>query len=74
MLLIIGDIDAKVGGQQKQYRSKGNDMTVFSVVLAVGGTLFQHKNIHKITGTSPDGITKVQINHILNNRKGKSYL
>ncbi len=41
--------------------------------LAVGGTLFQHKTIHKLTWKSPDGSTESQIDHIIiNNRWRRS--
>ena len=37
--------------------------------LVIGGTLFTHKTIHKITWTSSDGRTKNQIDHITISRK-----
>ncbi|KAK2715100.1 hypothetical protein QYM36_009927 [Artemia franciscana] len=33
--------------------------------LVVGGTLFEHKNVHKYTWTSPDDLTRNQIDHFL---------
>ena len=42
--------------------------------LIIGGTLFPHKKIHKITWTSPDGNTKEQLDHILINRKWRGSL
>jgi len=35
--------------------------------LVVGGTLFQHQNIHKLTWCSPNGRDKNQIYHIMLN-------
>jgi hypothetical protein len=37
--------------------------------LMITGTLFPHKTIHKATWTSPDGVTRNQIDHILVSRK-----
>ena len=37
--------------------------------LIIGGTLFMHRNIHKLNWTSPDRRTQSQINHIIINRK-----
>lgn len=37
--------------------------------LVIGGTVFQHKTIHKLTWVSPDGRTCNQIDHIAINQK-----
>ena len=42
--------------------------------MVIGGTLFQHRDIHKTTWTSPSGATKSQIDHIPINRKWRSSL
>ena len=42
--------------------------------MVIGGTLFQHRDIHKTTWTSPSGATKSQIDHILINGKWRSSL
>nr|KAG5701644.1 hypothetical protein BaRGS_019333 [Batillaria attramentaria] len=48
------------------------DMNARENDLTIGGSLFQHKTIHKTTWTSPDGATKTQIDHIIINKKWKS--
>ncbi len=37
--------------------------------IVVGGTLFQNKNIHKYTWTTPDGQTRNMKEYIMINRK-----
>ena len=90
MLLIIGDLNARTGsintGRERVMGShglgthlmneNGERMCDFCELnsLLVGGTLFQHKDIHKRTWTSPDGNTKAQLDHIIINSKWKSSL
>ena len=42
--------------------------------LICGGTIFTHRNIHKLTWTSTDGGTQSQIDHIIINSKWKCSL
>ena len=54
----------------------GDLLTHFSASngMVIGGTIFQHKDIHKYTWISPNGIHKNQIDHILINLKWRSSL
>ena len=40
----------------------------------IGGTIFPHKNIHKLTWKSPDGRTINQIDHVIINKKWRRSL
>lgn len=42
--------------------------------LIIGGTILQHKNIHKLTWISPDRRTSNQIDHICINKKWRRSL
>lgn len=82
MLLIVGDMNAKVGPDNNNCdraighgcgvkNNNGKRLVDFCLEnnCIVGGTFFPHKDIHKLTWKSPDGLTTNQIDHILINRK-----
>ena len=77
--IILGDLNAKVG-REPMYRptigkyslhetSNDNGLRIIDFAISrnmvVSSTYFEHKNIHKATWLSPDGITKNQIDHLL---------
>ena len=78
ILIIMGDLNVKVGseriGRERKIGSQGigniNEngelFADFCAVnrLVIGGTLFPHKNLHKITWVSPAGNVENQIDHI----------
>ena len=87
MLLIMGDLNAKVGADntecEKSMRKHGcgtrndNGERLIDFCLnnnqVIGGSLFPHKDIHKLTWKSPDGRTTNQIDHkIINNKWRRS--
>ena len=77
--LVLGDFNARVGRDtdahpgvigKHSYHTESNDngkrMLDFCTMhqLTIGGTLFEHKDIHKTTWRSPNGQTVTQIDHI----------
>ena len=88
VLVLCGDLNAKVGSQNEgiernmgkhglgEQNENGEKFVGFCVEnnLTVGGTMFQHKNIHKATWTSPDKNTVNQIDHLAINNKWRSSL
>ncbi|XP_061175584.1 uncharacterized protein LOC133184509 [Saccostrea echinata] len=83
MKILMGDMNAKIGSDNygKEFimgtQALGNmnengelftDFCAFND-LVIGGSAYQHKNIHKETWISPDGKTKNQIDFITISRK-----
>lgn len=88
MVLITGDLNAEVGTENTNIEhvigkhgcgtrnENGEELVVFCLMnrCVIGGTIFPHKNIHKLTWKSPDGITVNQIDHIIINSKWRRSL
>lgn len=86
--ILIGDLNAKVGADNTNrelimgkhgvgvQHENGELLTEFCTFndLVIGGTVFQHKQIHKTTRSSPDGRTENQIDHITIRRKWRRRL
>ena len=83
MTIIMGDINEKVRTDNTD-REKAMDMYGCGTInnngerlvnfclnssYVIGGTIFPHRDIHKLTWTSPDGRTVNQIDHFIINRK-----
>lgn len=87
-LLVIGDLNTKVGrpneGREKIMGKNGcgemneNGERLADICglndLVIGGIIFEHKEIHKLTWISPDGNVKKQIDHVLINGRWKHSL
>ena len=84
VLLVLGDFNARVGTNNHDKEQVMGKHRIWSNItdngerfidicqennLVIGGTLFTHKDIHKLTWTSPDGKTQSQIDHIIINGK-----
>ena len=83
MLVITGDMNAKVGEDNRGYEGimgrhgigrmndNGERLCEFCDMneLIITGTWFPHRDIHKATWVSPDGKTRNQIDHVLINKE-----
>ena len=83
MLLITGDLNAKVGNDNSGREDamgrhgcgtiNGNGERLVEFCLSnrciIGGTIFPHREIHKLSWRSPDGNTVNQIDHVIVNKK-----
>ena len=88
LTILMGDFNARVGsnneGRERVMGKEGtgemtdNGERLVNICeendLVIGGTLFPHKTIHKLTWTSPDGRTQSQIDHIIINGKWRRSL
>ena len=88
MLIIMGDMNAKVGQDNTRceeamgkhgcgtINNNGERLVDFCLnnSCVIGGTVFPKKEIHKLTWKSPDGNTINQIDHIITNRKWRRSL
>ncbi|XP_042906181.1 craniofacial development protein 2-like [Parasteatoda tepidariorum] len=86
--LLMGDFNAKIGHDTNMDRFAGNESLheetskngirlinfAISTNMVIGSTTFKHKNIHKATWRSPDGLTQNQIDHILIDLRHRSSL
>ena len=84
MVIALGDFNAKIGcqfvgeegivgrhvlaGDRTDNGSRFVSMCELSN-MAIVSTMFPHKDIHKVTWNSPDGVTQNQIDHITINSK-----
>ena len=81
LLLVMGDLNAKVGsdnvnfervmgtegcGVQNDNGERLEEWCAFNNMI-IGGTLFPHRNIHKLTWTSPNERAQNQIDHLMVN-------
>jgi hypothetical protein len=54
-------------GLHEECHEDGYKLVKFTTTtdMIIGGTIFTHKNTHKVTWRSPDRVTMNQIDHIL---------
>lgn len=83
LVILMGDLNAKIGGQNEGYEAvmgkhgvgimnENGEMFAETCVnnnLVIGGSVFPHKTIHKTTWVSPDHVTENQIDHICISKK-----
>jgi Reverse transcriptase (RNA-dependent DNA polymerase)/Endonuclease/Exonuclease/phosphatase family len=88
ILVLMGDLNAQVGSSNENWETvmgthglgtMNDNGELFAELcgnhdLVIGGTLFRHLNIHKVTWVSPDRRTQNQIDHIAISGKWRSSL
>ena len=88
VLIVMGDLNAKIGedngGWEKvmgkhglgRMNENGEKLAKFcgNNDLVIGGSLFKHRDIHKITWTSPNARDQNQIDHIIINGRYRGSL
>ncbi len=88
VLLVLGDMNAKIGADNEHHervmgkygegRRNGNGERFVEFCeenrFIIGGSIFDHKRIHKLTWKSPDGKTENQIDHVTINAKWRRTL
>ncbi|KAK9719683.1 hypothetical protein QE152_g22489 [Popillia japonica] len=88
IIILMGDLNANVGSNNEEYEnimgqhglgqrnSNGERLIELCMEhdLIIGGTQFPHKDIHKVTWTSPDQQTQNQIDRIAINKKWRGCL
>lgn len=88
IVIMMGDFNAQVGPDNTNVEStmgkhglgrltENGEMLLDTCTtnnLVIGGTLFPHPRVHKVTWVSPDGITENQIDHITISRKWRGSL
>ena len=88
LIIITGDLNAKVGADNSGIdrvmgrhgsgiiNENGERLVEFCTTnnLVIGGTLFPHREIHKITWCSPNGRDRNKIDHLLINGKWRRSL
>ena len=81
VLIVMGDLNAKIGEDNEGWKSmlerhglermneNGERLATYCCNnnLMIGGSLFKHKDIHKITWNSPNTRHQNQINHMIIN-------
>ena len=89
LVMVMGDMNAKVGNDNRnrelimgkhglpaEISENGELFLEFCSTndLVIGGTMFPHKRVHKVTWMSNDGVTENQIDHITINRRFRKSL
>ena len=86
--IVMGDMNAKIGNDNMGVESimgthamgninnNGERLLEFCLMngMLIGGSLFQHKDIHKQIWISPDGLVSNQIDHLCINKNFRSFL